>query len=361
MAIAEKGLRIIPIASESEGATKPPAISIFQIWDTRYLDTSGIPSSSDRGNPEVVKEIDWDYQPNPFKNSPSRYPDGQSHSTPMSGLERRRLAETYPTMLSILAVIRNSYLKLIDGKTDTRALSSLEMQRILRGLMYLPHYLSLRGKNPIPPKHALDPAFITISNSASGTLGALEAYLEQRGYNPKDLTSPPDSEKMIEAAEKTGAMVGEKTLCVASPQQMQHFMNAVINGPETHRNTFDVTHWFDESEVFSIIKFGDQAYNANEKLKILWSIDLETESRVGRDVNKNKNPRRLKRVLPVIDEFRKESSAILYQLNANQLGINYALGRDSRIQPLTLESFASKGFKMPGILKKLSAHQPTTP
>ncbi|GEM_PF-5551151 len=343
---------------EVKDVLQPPAISVLRIKTTRIIDSSGIPLASDR-DPKLAEGIDFEYQEFPFHNSPSRLLQNQpdpAHSRPMSGLERRRLAESYTSMIAIVNYVRRGYLETV-ANTEPGPLTARELQEVLHGLFYLPHYLALRGKNPIPAQHALPPVVIALSNSASGSAGALDGYLKKHGNSQEAWNNPPVPEEMIEVIEtlESKPLVGGKTVCVASPEQMRHFFAAVINGAHMPKATFDASSFLEISETPSLIEFGKHAFYANELMNGLKTLDEKAAALIKKQSRNGRNPRHVRKTR---DSFLGETHRLLGELAVSEHRINSALGRSLRIRELSLGEFESQGFEMPGILKEMGIQSP---
>lgn len=348
MGTTESVVRIKDAGSEGINAVSRP-ISLLKIYHTPYIDSTGIPLSSDRSYPDLIKDIDWDYQPAPstFRGSPSRYPDGSPHVVPISGLERNRLRDNYPKMLLMLGELREQYIRYKRGDSDIATLPTpltiAEMREFLRGLIHLPHYLVHRGKNPVPSQGVLAPSVLLLSNSAAGSLAALETYATVR--KPRS-NKVPEPENVIADVERGSNLMGEKTMCVAAPAQMNHFLSAVINGSGQESGV--TAPLVSPKETFSFFEFGHHAYVVQEFLGELWAKDNEVYKAIGKQIKNGHNPRRYQAHL---DIFLREAEFAIIRMQPFQDRINVLLGRSTSGKPLKFEEFGVAGFKMPALLE----------
>lgn len=200
-------------------------VSYMEVVSVPLVDNRGIPLSSDRAPKELIQDLDFEYKPCPFRDSPSRYPDGQPHEIPVSGLEQRRLVEHYDMALGLAAGVRQ---RLFPDK-GSASLSNYETIQVLQSLKWLPHYLAFRGGSQYNTGR-LHPGVVITSNCAAGTLGGLYAGLEDRAQVENEAVGlPPEAAQMIAASEKRGTMIGENTVCAASPRMMKKFIEATSN------------------------------------------------------------------------------------------------------------------------------------
>ncbi len=333
----------------SELGSRLPGVNVLEIVGAHISDSTNVPLVSDRAPKRLTAGIDWQYQSCPFQNSISRYPDGKPHETPISGLERKRLQDNYPRSLSIVKVIRDTFVAntRTSGENNVQSLNALEMRGILRALSYFPHYLTLRASNPIPARGALPPEIVVLSNAAAGTLGSLEAYLGPQ-EDPAFLRMPPKVEEMIMASEELGTMVGDKTVCVASPEQMRHFISYIVNGDERYQERFDITPFFTpDKEIAPLCVFGQETYLSHTGIEKFRMLDSLASEDIKRHIKKRHNPRRIRSIM---NEFSQLSKRLLHELNQRQEAVNMSLGRRPRDQ-ITLDMFEAVGFKMPAILR----------
>lgn len=340
----ENGPRPGNIAFERQ-ATIPAPINILMLKTGKIVDSSGIPLSSDREE-DLAQGIDFKYAACPFHNSPSRLPENQpdpQNPKPISMLERERLATHYSDTLAIADYVRDTYLSQLGQ--PIRPLTTEEVRDVLRGLFFFPHYLTLRGKNPFPTEGKLPPPSVIISNSASGSVGAVEGYLVRNEQDPEVLNSPPDVDQMVAIAEKNIALVGDKTVCAASPEQMHHFLSAISFGLDKIKSSFDVEALLTRDEVLPLIAFGSVAYIANEKMVKLKDFDNSAADVIEKESNSDGTK------AAVLNSFDVFSQRILGELMVHELQINKVLGRALLPHELSLDLFESEGFRMPAILR----------
>ena len=194
----------------STDLTRP--LRVVDIFVNSYTDSSGIPLASDRDDPRLIQGIDFQKQPNPFRTSPSRYPNGKPHEVPVSELERERLRQFYPEMLSLLGRVRSTYITETRKKTGRNLDASLTLSEslsILSGLSYLPHYLAHRSTRPFALQGELPPQVIVLSNAASGSRGAMYAFADLHIDDPDVEELVPDKTEAIAAIERMGSLISE--------------------------------------------------------------------------------------------------------------------------------------------------------
>jgi len=310
-------------------------VGIIEVHAANFIDTNGIPLTSDRELPEIVETIDFDYRPNNFRTSPSRYPNGKPHPIPVSGLEQRRLGESYRDMMQAISLIRDGYLNALQNRTDkTGPLSAHELFGLLHIFKFLPHYLSFRAEEAMEKVGDMPPVVLVLSNSAAGTLGALGSWMDVHESDPDFLSKTPNVEEMIILAETTGTMAlpGKKTVCAASPAQQKHFMDAVIFGPSDKSLPGTKIDFLEKSEIISLAKFGNAMHKGSGYLgQIMW-LDNVYYQRVKetQDVLAL-TPGRTQEALFIIDgyikEFKTRTELLLSALDAIESDMNKALGR----------------------------------
>ncbi len=190
-------------------------------------DITGVPLDSDRNQPPP--DLDFEYKACPYSESPSRYPHGQPSEVPMSGLESRRLSQSFPEIRRLLLASRIAYLRLI-GAGEDHELTVEDGLSILGALQYLPSYLTERYKDPVAPKDELPQHLIVGANCASGATGAVGACAQGDTRLPM-----PAGEILLQAAETEpdGGLVGRKTVCAASPRMIAQFLNLLRDGSES--------------------------------------------------------------------------------------------------------------------------------
>jgi len=332
----ENGRKMSQLKSPHGDRRKPIRIAEIARPAMLTTDSDGIPQLSDR-HPDTPKNIDFKYASCPFTNSPSRYPNGVPHEKPISELERQRLAENYLEILAITGVVRDAYLRSHGKDPETNgSLTVGEAKEVIMGLSYIPQYLINRAVNPFKPQGEIPVVYIALSNSASGAHGAVNAQFIAEGQTEAALGSAPDVDLMIDLVEKEGALVGPKTVCVASPLQMKNYINAIIDGPEDKAKTTEITPAFDVSEVPSIIKFGKGMYEGRNLLDEIKGIDTKFVERV--------SPLMRSRDIPHIKEaiamFKMHIIVSMVELNQSQRDVDQALGRETA-SPATLEVLTS--------------------
>lgn len=332
-------------------------ISCFKIGAHSIIDTTGIPLSSDRGPSNLVKGIDWQYQACPFRDSSSRYPNGQPHPTHMSGLERQRLASHYPQIIEGMHSLRSAFTESTRSSDldTTQPLNTGEMRTLLRAMVYLPGYLTQRAINPVNIHGGLPPEFIVLSNSSSGTLGALEGFLELGGNSRADLKKVPDPESMLKAIERVGSMVGPKTICVAAPEQMRHFFHCVINGAPQYRNRFDITTWINlNKELVSILMYGENAYLTKNMLEDLYILDSLIFAEIKPYIEKGRNFRHYR---SRVEDFMRQADQVLSELKVRQEIVNAALNRGAGPE-LSVAELGNHHFRLPKIAQANNLTRP---
>lgn len=186
-------------------------------------DISGVPLDSDRT--PVPNDIDFEYTACPYKDSPSRFPDGQPHPMPMSGLERQRLISSFPLVRRQLLASRAAFLDL-HGYDDTHDLTMDEGLVILGSMQCLPSYAVNRLRKPVPASGVFPQHLIVGANSASGAMGALGAT--RRAQNEP----LPTGGQAVAATEAEGSMIGSKTVCAAPVHMMTGFLELLRRGTE---------------------------------------------------------------------------------------------------------------------------------
>ncbi len=321
-------------------------VGIIEVHAAKFIDSTGIPLTSDRELPEIVEKIDFDYRPNTFRTSPSRYPNGRPHPIPVSGLEQRRLGESYRDMMQTIALVRDGYLGLLKNRKDKdRPLSAHEMFGLLHILKFLPHYLSFRAEGAMEKTGEIPPAVLVLSNSAAGTLGALGSWMDVHESEPDYLSKTPNVGEMISLAERTGTMVlpGSKTVCAASPAQQRHFINAVLFGPNEKFMPGTKVEFLDESEIMSLAKFGNAIHKGSGYLgQIMWLDNVYYQRVRGVQDVLMLTPGREQEARFVIEghikEFNARTELLLDTLSVIEGEMNKALGRNEVIgRKLSLE------------------------
>lgn len=332
------------------------SVPIVEILGARYIDRSGIPLDSNR-NPLLVEGIDFKLQPNPFIDSPSRYPDGHSHLAPMSGLERQRLKENYQYMVGALRFVRDAYVASIRPEESRREpLNTQEAINILIGLTFLPHYLAFRTKKAVNVSGKLPESIIVLSNAASGSTGALFAYEELHSRDQDFPTQVPDPEEMLSEIEKRGSMVG-KTVCVASPQQIKHFLRAVVDGAiQNYQN--DLEGILNAEEIPQLIAFGRAMYHGRETMHLLKKLDVLTSKEMQRHIKKKRD----KKVKALAANYLNEGGRLMTGLTVDQIQVDEALGRNTIEKGIRLEDLnEALKLKTPDLISILNPNQKPAP
>ena len=322
--------------------TMPLGLGIFDMADAPLVDVQGVPLSSDRGEQKLHTGIDFEYQACPFADSSSRFPDGAPHEVPMSGLERRRLGENYPGMLATLKAFRDYYInekRSITGNSPSEALSTYEAREVMMGLVYTPHYLVYRSSNAVGARGELPTDMIVLSNVGSGSLAALSAYIETYEDGANEFYNKiPNVEQMIEEAEIRGRMVGEKTVCVASPDQMKHFLTAIINGPSVKTTKNTLTGLTDRDEIGNILTYGKAMYEGTGAVHIVRMLDAKFALDLGNLMQAEK----WNMIEPLMVEYEKELKAAAAELTLDQSKANIALGRNFMVGGITPQVLRTK-------------------
>jgi hypothetical protein len=342
------------LTRDQEPDPKSPAINVLQLF-RNYTDSTGIPIASDRSKPEVIKDINWDYQSCPFADSPSRYPNGAPHPIPISGLERKRLGTHYSSTLSILEYVKDGFFNSVEATDlprESRQLSTRESEVILKGLMFLPHYLVWRANNSFPPDGALPPAVIILSNSSSGSLGGLQAYMDENYANPELYKKPPVVSSVIEASERSRAMIGHKTICTASPDQMHHFISSIVSGATVKGSQVTPSDLLHKSEVANLLRFGEQAYEAREEIERFGQSDTHATQMIEAILRSGENTESIRNHIQTVIFL---SQIVINQLQTRQGIINDSLGRRIASPELNFYMFESIGFNIPRLLRHIAA------
>lgn len=342
----------------------PPAISLVDIsrhaW--RCTDSTGIPLSSDRADPTIVAGIDWEYQPFPFAESPSRFLSPR----PMSGLEKRRFLAHHLALFSVMEALRAMYIDQvlkIDPLSGRSKLTLQEAEALHRALIYLPHYLTHRTRDMIPNQGVLPPSIIILSNGCGGALGAMNSYIvdQEKDQGEGVMRTSPAGGLLVQNAEDHKSMVGDKTVCPIAPRQQGAFIEALLQGVSIphypNQQADEALEWlnkhFHPIEISALTLFSEQLYQAQGLVDgQLKKYDGEAFSQISPHLKHN--PRRYRDVLA---GFLFKSGELLNELNKHQVGVNFALGRSPQAKGLTLESFEPipTNLKMPALLRSILA------
>lgn len=110
---------------------------------------------------------------------------------------------------------------------------------------------------------------------------------------------------------------------------------------------FDTTPWFDVSRISRIIRFGDQAYEANDMLKTYRALDGMAAKSISKRGFNTKYARQ------TVEDFLRQTNTVTINLEARQKIVNESLGRQLQGPKISLDSFKPEGFRMPAIIKKV--------
>lgn len=328
-----------PKIKETPQMDSSQQLTLIVMGDSPLTDVDSIPKDSDRDpyGYKLHEGIDFRYQPCPYSNSPSRYPDGAPHTIPMSGLERDRLAENYYEILGNLSFVRDYYLEQTrDGEDRKEPLTIYDTREVLMALNYASAYLVYRSEYPVKGLGELPTDLIVMANAAAGSLAALGSYmLVQKGEGDEYLDQVPDPQQMIEESEKSGRLVGEKTVCAASPELMAHFFKAVIEGP-TRTGEGSLPKFVDQSELSNLFAYGKAMYEGVGTINKLRVVDTEVYAML----NKLYASGRREEMYRVAESYLQHVSKEVTLMLINQAAANFALGRDYDYQDnVPLEDF----------------------
>lgn len=327
-----------------------PALGVFDLGVSDVVDSTGVPRSSDRGNPELRKHLKFDMRQTPFTDSPSRIQADAEDPKPMSEFERKRLANHYAELLSIVGAVRARYITEVRNQGnwmgEVAPLTSKETKEVLSGLFHLPDYLVHRANNSVEPFGVMPPALIIMSNAASGTLGALVGYLNKYGESAMKFVTPPSAKEMIKIAEEDpeAPMVGAKTVCVASPKLMHHFIGSVVHGPGSYyRDAFDLSEWVSADEYVNMVKFGDHSYEVSDLIGGLVRVDKKSYSNYleARKSHKKKS---------VIERFQRIGVEYADKVGGELMSANLHLGRGIITRVLKPADVWTSEMQMPTLI-----------
>lgn len=249
---------MIPLHGSEKGHTTAlggfaPHMDIVDIvGQSSITDSSGVPLQSDRV-PES-QGIDFQYHPNAYTDSPSRFPNQQPHPVPVSGLERGRLIEAYPRVRKLLLATRQAYIDQRYAETPDPELTVHDGISILGALQNLPLYTVVRPHNSVPAQGVLPPFLVVSSNAASGGVGALGAVARGRIGLPL-----PSGREALDATEEEGSLVGQKTVCAAPSRMITGYLDMLKHGSETIAvgDVREETDGFvDVTELSALVSFG---------------------------------------------------------------------------------------------------------
>ena len=294
--------------------------------DSPITDINNIPKESDRDfyAEDLHTGIDFQYQACPFANSPSRFPNGEPHKVPLSGLERDRLAENYYEILDNLRVVRDFYIDETRIGDDKKSpLSVYDTREVLMALNFAAHYLVYRRTNPAKARGELPVDILVMSNAAAGSLAALSQLVITDRIDIDTMeTVVPDPKRMINVVEENGHMVGEKTVCAASPELMEHFFKAVVDGPKRTGNG-SLSSLVEKSEMVDLFKFGRAMYEGSGALAKLRKLDRELTELL----NKLYSEGDIENFKEIGTSYIQHLGLEIEQIYVDQVAANSALGR----------------------------------
>lgn len=302
-----------------------PSVSLFDMHMTYFTDTTGIPLDSNRRveNPHTAG-IDFELQKCPFSDSPSRYPNGEPHEKPMSGLERRRLNEHYQQNLSAFKYVRDIQIASREDGDTTRPLSVGETRDLLAGMAYLPHYLVFRAENPLMPTGEIPVDVLLDASVALGAFAATTLVVQHDNISKEDFDRVSfDPDRLVEEAEKAGTMVGELTVCVASPKQMVHFLREVIEGPSVESGLGNIESLLKPEEVSNLLKLGKSMMVSNHIVVSIVQSDNDFSDNFASLVHRDK----LKEAEQLLQEYQKDIKKSFELLLVGNTRAQDALGR----------------------------------
>jgi hypothetical protein len=342
------------LAPKGEVLKTAPPITSAHIHQTIFIDTMGIPLTSDRGDLTHTQGIDFKYVPNNFKDSPSRYPNGRPHPIPMSGLEKDRLEASYGSLLPLVGRVRQNFIQYSREETGIEPSEPLnvdEALKVLFGLAYLPHYLVYRTRGPFAPMGQIPFEIFILSNAAEGSRASIAAFMEENRDDPELFARIPDVEEAIDASERLKRMVGDKTVCVASPKQMKHFIGSVIDGSEKLGEcTFEEI--LPDDEIRSLVEFSSGYFDARLRTNALQNIDEWLAANIQDALEKKIDTRRINQA---IQPYYSHIQKLLRELTGRESDMNRALGRQPHPQTLTLKDLKKDiPLQLPDIFASLS-------
>lgn len=317
-----EGLSIYSAHAANALAAHVPLRQIIEA-QASIIDAEGIPLQSDRtpvGNPD----IDFEYAACPFANSPSRYPAGQPHETPVSNLERRRLRQSYAGIRAGVLAMREAYIETFGPQFNVNAdhLRIADGINILTALQYLPSYVACRADNPVPMAGVIPPRLIVGSNAASGGIAALGAYAKGRIGLPF-----PEGREALECVEQEGSMVGHKTVCAAAPRMITDYLDLLRLGSD------DISHGDIETETDGLLSNDEFTTASKFGLQMETVLSLQSQLRGAHETAMQglrhyqpgkHNPRRLRLIREV---FHESLLPIVAGAQILSNGINLCLGR----------------------------------
>ncbi len=318
-------MRVVTFPDTTETA---PHMELNDVLKSGYFirDVTGVPLNSDRGE-TVPVDIDFAYQACPYSDSPSRYPDGQPHEMPMSGLERDRLFESYARVRKLTLAVRDAYM---NEKPEDYELTVLDGLNIFAALQYLPKYLVNRAENPVPadqlPQH-----IVVGANCASGSIGAIGAFA--RGNIIQLL---PPAEVMMAAAEEEGSLVGSKTVCAAPPRMIRDYLETLRSGKSITRKNIGAESdgLLKDGELRHALIFGQNIDMIMPTITRLQEVDSAIAGFISAYDPESDDPSILEKFTEVWSGNIRFTIDLLQQISSN---VNLALGR----QPFEKDDFSS--------------------
>lgn len=314
------------------GNTEP--LTFFDVLHAELVDETGVPMNSDRSYLAVAGSIDWEYGDCPYQDSPSRFPATQTEQPPkpMSFFERQRLHESYREILGITQFMRRNF---FDATTDDKSLDYGQTTILLTCLKFLPHFLALRSQDNLP-YDSLPVSLAALHNVATGTLAGIHAEFEAKGKGDQNYV--PDIEAVIQAVEtRDDKLVGDKTVCVASPNMMRSFYGAAIHGHGL--NSALVPDWllqrFDVEQIEKLAIFSQTMEKCENPFRFFVQADSSMAYHISHpEADPNEGE-------PTVDQlvsgWFKAGRGLLGEFRYLSRTINYSLGRRTAVPDVSLE------------------------
>ncbi|HVZ11961.1 MAG TPA: hypothetical protein VG965_02935 [Patescibacteria group bacterium] len=330
------------------GAAQVPEIDYhkapFRIVDAyrmSIIDAAGIPLKSDRDRIEVTKDIDFGYGLNPFKNSPSRQQEGVEEPKLVSNLERKRMVRNFQDVLNIVGDLRQRYLRLKYGDdASNHQLSFEEGLDLSLALDSLPMYLVRRAKNPFEVVGAIPVELSMTHHLGEGSRAAFGIFINKGKPEQGSKLNPDEVNQVIE---ESGHLVGNKTICGATPLQIYIAVDSIINGPESYNGESVLDEYIEASEIKNVIEFGravaacDIALDALKDNDKKASIAYKLQSSI---------PNNNSQIVHSLSEAFQLSEQLLDELNFHQLFANVALGKGLEYEERTSQEDLFRDFKL---------------
>lgn len=313
-------LELPPQGRKPEEKALGPHLSLSDIYASRQLtDVEGVPVESDRM--PGAEEIDFEYVPCPYQDSPARMQAGVDDPKPMSNLEKRRLTKSYPDIKRLLLATRQAVLDEVRGRNSEHIdVTTEEAHLILAGLHYLPDYLVLRYRNPLPLQRAVPMHIVVGSNAASGALGALGTYCN----GDMSLPAPTGKEanEVVELQDPHTLVGDHNTVCAAAPAMIRNYISLIRDGAETpsptlHRASGGL---ITRSDIMKVVAFGNQMEQFAHLLRSYTKIDAHFTQQL--KVHRPGRPKA--QIRPVVDELKSSLRAG----HARGLGIENSANRE---------------------------------